>query len=474
MIGTLAGDRVVMREVHRFANGPMNVLGRLYWNAGRLLEEIKTALGLCAREHIGLAGIGIDTWGVDYGLISAAGELLGLPRHYRDPRTRGGIERAAKVVARREIYASTGVQFMELNTLYQLLADRDEDPDRLEATASLLFMPNLLNFWLTGERCAEESIASTSQMFDPRARAWARPLIERLGLPVEILPTVVPSGSEVGRLTSGVAEEVGLGRIPVIAPACHDTGCAVAAAPGSGDGWAYISCGTWSLVGAELDQPICTEAAHQANFTNELGVGGTVRFLKNVPGLWLLQECQREWAARGIRCSHEELDALARGARGFSSQFDPDHPSLTGFGDMSSRIGQLAGVNASDVGLVVRGILESLALKYRVVVEDLERLTGRTVSKVHMVGGGIQNTLLCELAACALQRPVLAGPVEATALGNVLVQAMAHGHVGSRGELREIVGRSSEIRTYAPRDEARWTEAVTAFRQLTARSHTSA
>jgi len=463
MLGSFDGTRVTLRELHRFANDPLTQGDGLYWNAPRLLDEIKHALSMCAKDRTQLAGVGIDTWGVDYALLSTSGETLGLPRHYRDTRTRGMIATSYGRVSREEIYDATGIQFMELNTLFQLLADQRDDPRRLESADTLLFISGLLNYWLTGEKSAEISIASTSQMFDPRRRAWAGSMLERFGLPQRILPPVVQSGTVIGPLRSDLARELGIPSIPVIAPACHDTACAVAATPGSGTDWAYISCGTWSLVGTELDAPICTPEAMLANFTNELGAGNTVRFLKNIPGLWLLQECKRAWASQGRVYDHAQCAAMALNAPALSVLIDPDDPSLAAYGDMPSLIRAApsrSGPAPSTDAQIVRCVLESLAIKHRLVIDELERLTGRAVRVIHMVGGGAQNAQLCQWTADATQRPVTAGPVEATALGNALLQATADGHVQSRQQLREIASSSFAPMRFEPQNTAAWSEAI--------------
>jgi len=463
MLGAFDGERVSLRELHRFPNGPVTLQDGLYWDAPRLLGEVRRALTLCAKGSIALSGVGIDTWGVDYALLSPAGEPLGLPRHYRDPRTRGMIDAAARIVPREEMYRATGIQFMEINTLFQLLADQRDDPRRLNGADRLLFVSGLLNFWLTGEKSAEVSIASTSQMFDPRAGVWAGPMLERFGLPVRVLPDVVPSGTVVGPLRRVLVEEWGVPATPVVAPACHDTACAVAATPGAGEDWAYISCGTWSLVGAELDAPICTPEAMRANFTNEIGVGGTVRFLKNIPGLWLLQECKRAWDVQGRAYEYAQFGTMAASAPALRCLIDPDDPSLAGFGDMPALIRAAAarfGPAPQSDAEVVRCILESLAIKHRLVIDELERLTGRTVRLIHMVGGGARDSLLCQWTANATGRRVLAGPVEATALGNVLLQAVACGRLRCREQIRTVVRASSETVVYAPCDPAPWQAAI--------------
>lgn len=463
VLGTVAGARLELREIHRFPNSPVRMLDRLYWDVPGLLREIKAALGRCGGGST-LAGIGIDTWGVDFGLLGRGGDLLDLPRHYRDARNRGMMERAFERVPRDELYARTGIQFLPFNTLFQLLAVAASPTRWLDLADRLLLMPDLLTYWLTGVAEAERSISSTSQMVNARTRTWDAELLARLGLPARILPPIRETGTVAGPLLPEVAEEVGLPAVPVIRTAAHDTAAAVAAVPAQGDDWAYISCGTWSLVGVELPAPLITPEALAANFTNEAGVGGTIRFLRNVAGLWLVQECQRTWEAAGQPASFAQLAELASAAAPRAAFIDPDDPRFADPGDMPRRIQDACAARGQPVpqtpGQIVRCILDSLALRHRTVLQQIEQLTGRRVRTVHLVGGGVQNELLCQLTADAAGRPVVAGPVEATAAGNILVQALAHGHVRSLAEIRQVVARSAALKHYEPRDTAGWDEAA--------------
>lgn len=467
VVGSFDGQKLGLTEVHRFLNGPIELPTGLHWDAPRLFAEVKRSLSLAPQSHAPLSGVGIDTWGVDYGLLSSTGALLGPPHHYRDPRTHGLMGEAFKLVPRNRIYARTGIQFMPLNTLYQLLADSRSGG--LGAAHTLLFMPDLLHYWLTGIRRSEHTIASTSQMYDPSASAWTNDILNALDLPTRILPDVAAPGTPVGPILPSLAQETGIGPITVIAPASHDTASAVAAVPGIGDDWAYISSGTWSLVGRELAAPICTPQALAANFTNERGVGNTIRFHKNIAGLWLVQECQRLWAARGRTYTFEALCQIALAAPPLATLFDPDDPSLADFGDMPARIRALcarAGQAPRDSdGALVRCILECLALKCRAVIDSLETLTG-PVRTIHIVGGGVQNTLLCRFTADATARPIIAGPVEATAAGNVMTQALAHGRVSSLGDIRAVISASFRPTLYEPRDASAWAAAYGRFRAL--------
>lgn len=461
VLGTLRGGRLELREIGRFANGPVNLLGTLHWDALSIMQNLKRLIAAAAEVAGGaLDGIGVDTWGVDYALIGSDGELLGNPYHYRDARIRGMFDQAFKLVPREEIFRRTGVQFMEINTLYQLLATARAQSPALAAAAHLLMIPDLFHYWLTGESVGEFTIATTSQCYDPRAGDWARDMLARMDIPTGIFLPIIPPGTVLGPLAKSVADETGL-RAPVIAPASHDTASAVAAVPACGQDWCYISSGTWSLMGVEVPQPVITDASLRYNFTNEGGVAGTYRFLKNIGGLWLVQESRRTWEREGQAMSYDELAALAAASAPLVSVIEPDHESFLHPGDMPARIRQFCAATGQaqpqSVGAVVRCILESLALKYRWVLQRLEEMLGRRIERVHIVGGGTQNWLLSQFAADAMQRPVIAGPVEATAIGNIMVQAIAAGVVGSGGvsaesvaEAREIIATSFPTTTYEP------------------------
>jgi len=472
-LGTFDGERLSCREVHRFPNGPVEILGNLHWDVLRLYEEIKEGLGRCARAIEGtLSGIAVDTWGVDFALLDRRGCLLENPYHYRDRRTEGMMEVAFQRVPREEIYFRTGIQFMPINTLYQLLSMTVARTPVLEVAATLLMMPDLFTFWLGGEKACEFTDATTTQCFDPRSGRWAIDLLGRLGIPTHIWPAVVPPGTVVGTLREEIQEEVGLGPVPVIATASHDTASAVAAVPADGERFAYISSGTWSLVGAEIPAPLITDRSLAWNFTNEGGVGGRFRLLKNVMGLWLLQECRRTWTQQGEVLSYEDLMVLAEMAPPFGPLIDPDREEFLRPGNMPMKIQSFctrAGQNVPhEKGEIVRCILESLALKSRWVIEQLEALLGYQLVPVHIVGGGARNRLLCQMTADATGKPVVAGPTEATAMGNLLVQAMALGHLTSLDEIREVVRASSECVLYEPHPDGRWDEAYARFIQLLA------
>jgi rhamnulokinase len=485
VLGSLDGGRLTLEEKHRFPNPTGRLNGHLHWNLLAQWEELKTGLrraaGTEGRRDLAPAkapeihGIGVDTWGVDFGLLNRDGDVLGDPFHYRDSRTDGVMERAFQAVPRDKMFAATGIQFMQFNTLFQVLAMRYANSQLLDGAQTLLFVPDLFNYLFTGQRKAEFSIASTSQMIDPNTGTWATGLLEQLGVPTQILPEIVPSGTVLGPLRPDVAAECGVGPIPVIAPASHDTASAVAAvpaAPGSGStsDWCYISSGTWSLMGVETDKPLLGEKALRYNYPNEGGVGGTIRFLKNIMGLWLVQECRRHWQKEGYDHGYAELTEMAARSRGFGPVLDPDHKPFGLPGDMPNKIDRFCRDTGQKTpatrGETVRACLESLALAYRRTIDGLEDVLGRKINVIHIVGGGSRNELLNQMTADACARPVVAGPVEATAIGNVLVQAMATGDVKSLEQAREIVRASFEVKRFEPRDTKQWDEAYGRFRDV--------
>jgi rhamnulokinase len=460
VLGLFDGSRLRLESVHRFPNNPVRTLDTLHWDVLHLHGEMLATLRRCAAEHGPIDSLGVDTWGVDFALLGRGGTLLGNPRHYRDPHTEGAMEAAFKRVPRPEIFRQTGLQFMRFNTLFQLLAlQRDRSP-LLDVAENLLFMPDLFHYFFTGIKVNESTDASTSQLYDPSTKSWAFELTKMFGLPERILGTLVAPGTILGPLRSGVASDTGLNPALVIAPASHDTASAVAAVPARGTSWAYISSGTWSLMGAELPGPLINDRVAEYNFTNEGGVNGTIRFLKNIMGLWLVQECRRTWERQGQAYSYDELARLAGQAPPFGSLVNPDHENFllppnmpVALADFCRRTGQPA---PAEPGAVVRCALESLALRYRWTLDRLEELLGRRLDVIHVVGGGSQNALLCQLTADACNRPVHAGPVEATAIGNVLVQGLGLGILGSLDEAREVVRNSFEVRTYLPEQPDVW------------------
>lgn len=470
-----APERIDWQELHRFDNGPVAAGTALCWDAPRLFEELRAGLRACRGRRI--AALGVDTWGVDFGLLDARGELLAPPRHYRDPRNEAAMTTVLERIPRGRIFASTGIQFMPLNTLYQLAATAAAGDALLERAERLLFMPDLLNHWLTGRAHSEATIASTSQAMKAGTHAWDLDLLEQVGVPTRIMPEIRATGTIAGPLREPLAAELAQLDVPVVLTAGHDTAAAVAAVPAQGDDWAYISSGTWSLVGVELAAPLLGDAALAANFTNEAGVAGTVRFLKNVAGLWLLQECRRRWSEVGSGFTFEQLAADAAQARPLHSLIDPDDPRFTPPGDMPARIAQacreLDQPVPADPGALARCILDSLALRYDQVLRTITELTGRAIRTVHVVGGGARNILLNRLIAAATGCRVVTGPVEATGLGNAAVQAIAVGQLPDVAAARRLIAASTQLRRFEPpTDESesrRWAEARQRFARLTAR-----
>jgi rhamnulokinase len=467
VLGLFDGSRLQLEVVHRFPNGPVRTLDTLHWDVLRLWGEMLVGLRKAVADRGGIDALGVDTWGVDFALLGRGGTLLGNPRHYRDPHTEGYPDEAFRTVSRLDIYRQTGLQFMRFNSLYQLLALRRDRSPLLDVADTLLMMPDLFHYWFTGIKVNEHTDVSTSQMYDPTAKGWAFGLLRALDLPTGMFGTIVQPGTVLGPLRPAVASETGAVPVPVVLPGSHDTASAVAAVPARGGSWCYISSGTWSLMGAELPAPLISEKTLEHNFTNEGGVGGTIRFLKNIMGLWLVQECRRSWERAGLNYTYEELTRLAEAAPSFAALVDPDHSSFwlppsmpAALGEFCKRTGQPA---PAEPGAVVRCALESLAMRYRWVLERLEELLGRRIDVIHVVGGGCQNALLNQLAADACNRPVVAGPVEATAIGNVLAQMIGLGVLGSLAEGREVVRRSFEVTTFEPRQSERWGEPYQRF-----------
>lgn len=455
MLATLSHHLLELQELHRFANVPVRLPAGLYWNTFGLFQEIKQGLRSAARATDGLDGVAIDTWGVDFGLVGADGALIDNPRHYRDARTVGMMEQAFAVAPRAEIFQRTGIQFMELNSLYQLYAAHRQAPWVLEAARRLLFMPDLFNYFLTGAMRAERTIASTSQFYDPAGKQFAVDLLRKLGIPAGLPAELIEPGTRLGAVLPQVAGECGLTRgTQVYTTASHDTASAVAAVPAAaGSRWCYISSGTWSLMGMELAQPLINEGSLAANFTNEVGVAGSIRFLKNIPGLWLLQECRRAWALEGKDYGYEELTAMAAAAHPSETVLDLEEFYAAGQSAEKVRAycrktGQQA---PRDDGEVCRTIFYSLAVRYRDALKVLEGLTSRAVDVIHIVGGSSRNGLLNQLTADVTGRRVVTGPVEATAAGNALVQAMGAGQIKSLDELRDVVRRSFQVEEFLPK-----------------------
>ncbi len=463
MLGTIVAGKLALQEVHRFSNGPIDVKGTLRWDFDRLLTEIKKGIGQAVQQADGeIRGIGVDTWGVDFGLIDANGQLIEPPYHYRDSRTNGMMDKTFERMPKRDVYQSTGIQFMQLNSLYQLLAMRLAGSPALDETDKLIFIADLISYFLCGKVFGEYTLASTSQMMDMTTGKWSGPIFEKLDLPIGIMPEIVMPGTVVGELTDAVATEIGCPKIPVIAIGAHDTASAVLGVPGAGSNWAYLSSGTWSLMGVELSRAIVDDKSFQYEFTNEGGVENTIRLLKNIMGLWLVQECKRQWQREGQDLSYSELAEMAGKAKPFHGLIDCDCSDFLAPGDMTTRINQhlteTGQTPTDDKGQMVRLILESLALKYRHTIEAIEDVTGTEIDVLHIVGGGIQNELLCQFAANATGKKVVTGPIEATASGNILMQAKAAGQIQSIAEARQVVRDSFTLKEYEPQEAAVWAQ----------------
>ncbi len=468
MLGRFDGERIAVDELHRFPNPGVSVLGSLHWDALGLYQQMLGGMqGATSADPV---SVGVDTWGVDFALLDAAGQLVGNPFCYRDPRTSGKMAEALEVVSRKQVFECTGLQFMEINTVFQLYAMLGTSA--LDSARSLLMMPDLFHYWFTGERVCEFTDATTSQCYDPRRRQWAWPVIEGLGLPTGIFGEVVDPGTVLGSLRSAIRDEFGLPAMRVVAPGSHDTASAVAAVPAASGDWAYLSSGTWSLLGVEASEPHVTETVLAKNFTNEGGVERKTRLLKNICGLWLLEECRREWSKDGNVASYEDLIAAAAASKPFRSVIDVDSPGFVRPGRMPARIADAClrtGQPAPEtVGQFARAIFEGLALKYRLVLEDLAAITGKRPDVLNIVGGGSQNAMLCQFATDACGIPVVAGPVEATAVGNVLVQAIAAGRIGSLAEGREVVANSYPLARYETNSGSSglWSDAAGVLRSI--------
>lgn len=471
VVGEYDGYLLRLGEVHRFANEPVMTNGSLNWDILRLYHELKQGVGRCMKAGFkDIASIGIDAWGVDFGLLDSAGRLLGNPVHYRDVHTQGILEEAFDIIPQKELYELTGIQFLEFNTLFQLLSMKRKGLGNLDKAETLLFIPDLLRYFLTGEKSTEYTIASTSQMLDAQRSGWAFDLLDRFGLPADILSEIVDAGTMAGRLSEAVSTELGTAGIPVVAAAEHDTASAIISVPALEGRYAYLSSGTWSLLGVETASPVINDSASRLNYTNEGGLGGNTRLLKNIMGLWIYQECKKEWDRAGGNDSFDALEAGAAAAAPFTALIDPDDISFLRPGHMTDMIrvyclktGQKPPATKPQM---VRCILESLALKYRMAIEGLEEILGYKLPVLHIVGGGCKNTILSQFTANATGRPVITGPVEATATGNIITQLLALGEVGNVFEGRELVRRSFPVTEYLPADTALWEEAYCKFIRL--------
>ncbi|MFB9277078.1 rhamnulokinase [Cohnella cellulosilytica] len=471
LLGRLTDGRIEVEELHRFSNDPVQVGDRLYWDILRLYHEIKQGLLKAKHRGIDLQSMGIDSWAVDFGFIGKNGELDGNPYHYRDRHTEGAMERVMAEIPAAVIFARTGIQFLPFNTIYQLYALKQAKSPLLRESSRLLMIPDLLRYFLTGEMHNEFTNATTTQLYNPVKDDWDAELLRMLELPKSWFGRVLKPGELAGKLKPSVCEELGVDPVPVYAVAEHDTGSAVVAVPATEKSFAYLSCGTWSLMGTEVDKPVLHDLAQKLNFTNEGGFGNTFRLLKNIMGLWILQECRREWEREGRSYSFPELVRLASDAKPLASFIDPDDDLFLPPGDMPARIEQYCARTGQEapgtVGEIVRCILESLALKYRCVFEMTQRLSGQRFGGLHMVGGGIQNTLLCQWTANAIGKPVWAGPSEGSAIGNLVVQWIAQGAFADIWEARRAIRESFPVETYEPSDSELWVGAYRRFLTLT-------
>ncbi len=468
MVAELSDGRIIMQEIHRFTNDPVLVHGTMYWDVLRLYHEIKQSL-IKAKPY-DVESVSIDTWGVDFGLLDKEGRLLENPIHYRDARTHGMIERSSQWIDQERLYERTGNQLMEINTAFQLLSLKEQRPDLLERSERLLMMPDLFHYLLSGKCCAECSIASTTQLFDQRKQDWAQDVISALGLSRHLFADVVPSGTRVGTLSEILCAELDISPIQVIATCGHDTQCAMAAVPTQKEEFAFLSCGTWSLLGCELTQPMINEASKHGNITNEQGYGGKTSFLKNIVGLWLLQESRRQWMREGKEYSFVQLGKMAAEAKGFQCFVDPDDPIFTPAGNLPKRIQEYCARShqtiPQSVGEITRCIYDSLALKYKQTLRELENCIGRKFDVLHMIGGGIQDQFLMAMCADACGIPVVCGPIEATALGNVVIQMITQGIIHDLKEARALIERSEPLRRYEPRDPAQWDMIERVYREM--------
>ena len=471
MFGYLEDGQMKLEEIHRFSNDPVHVCKTMYWDVLRLFYEIKQ--GLLKAKKVGeVLSIAVDTWGVDFGILDRRGKLLENPVHYRDGRTRGMLKKGCEQIGAERFYQITGTQFMEINTVFQMMAWKEKNPESLSEMAdTMLLMPDLFHYFLCGKRAAEMSIASTTQMLDIRKRTWSKEILEQLGLPMGILPEIVESGTVLGTVSESICEELEIAPSKVIAVAGHDTQCAMAAVPAKEKDFLFLSCGTWSLLGSELDEPVISSIAFQKGITNEIGYGGKIAFLKNMIGLWMIQESRRQWIKEGKTYSFSELECLAQKEEPFTCFVDPDDPVFSPAGNIPERIRTYCKKTGQKVpetvGQIIRCINESLALKYRTAVNEVEQCAGKTYNTIYMVGGGIKSQMLCQMTANACKREVIAGPQEATALGNAAIQLMTLGKITDITEARALIARSEPITVYQPESKKQWDEAYEKFLEVT-------
>ena len=476
VMGEYDGKKLALTELHRFSNDPVMLGGTFYWDFLRLFYEIRAGIGKAV--HAGnrdIKSLGIDTWGVDFGLLDGGGKLLGNPLHYRDKGNAGIPEKLFETVGRKELYRRTGLQMQNFNTIFQLYRIALESPEDLGRARTMLNMPDLFNYFLTGGTASEYSIASTTQLLNSGTKNWDFELIGKLGLPGRLFRPIVEPGTKIGSLTPSVCEELGAPPFDVYAVAGHDTGSAVAAVPArAGENYAYLSCGTWSLLGIESDVPIVSEKALAYNYTNEGGYGGKIRFLKNIVGLWLMQECRRQWEREGDSMTFRDIDRLTAKADSLARFIDPDYAPFMLPGNMPARIAEYCVKTGQtppqDKGGVSRCITESLALKYRRTLQELEEIKGEKIGGIHIIGGGVKDKLLCQYTANATKKTVFAGPIEATALGNIAVQLIACGEFRNLAEARGAIASSFPADVYEPQETEKWDAAYERFLSVTGKA----
>lgn len=469
IVGVFDGEKIELREVHRFSNDPVKINGTFYWDVQRLFFEIKQGI-LKAKEDGGFDSIGIDTWGVDFGLLRKDGTLVENPVHYRDARNDGMVEFAKKYMSQEEMYDITGIQFMDFNTIFQLLSLKENRPYILEEADKLLFMPDLLSYMLSGVKSTEYSIATTSQMVDLKTRNWSDKILDTFGIKKDLLTDIVPTGAVIGQLSDDICEELGVPKADVISVASHDTQSAITAAPCEYEDFAFISCGTWSLFGTEVKEPIINDASKKLNVTNEGGYDYTIAFLKNICGLWLIQESRRQWIREGKEYSYAELEKMALECEPFKCFIDPDAPEFAPMGNIPERVRKYCEKTGQyvpqTVGEIMRCIYESLALKYRLTFDGIKDCTEKEYDRIHVMGGGTKDKLLLQMTAQSCNVNVYGGPIEATALGNIAVQLMSSGAISDIKEARKIIAQGENLKLYTPNDRDDWENAYETFKQI--------
>ena len=469
IVGVFDGDKIELREVHRFSNDPVKINGTFYWDVQRLFFEIKQGI-LKAKVDGGFDSIGIDTWGVDFGLLRKDGTLVENPVHYRDARNDGMVELAKKYMSHEEMYDITGIQFMDFNTIFQLLSLKENRPYILEEADKLLFMPDLLSYMLSGVKSTEYSIATTSQMVDLKTHDWSDKILDTFGIKKDLLTPIVPTGAVIGQLSDDICEELGVPKADIISVASHDTQSAITAAPCENDDFAFISCGTWSLFGTEVKEPILNEASKKLNVTNEGGYDYTIAFLKNICGLWLIQESRRQWIREGKEYSYADLEKMALECEPFKCFIDPDAPEFAPMGNIPKRVQEYCEKTnqyvPQTVGEIMRCIYESLAMKYRYTFDGIKDCTGKDYDRIHVMGGGTKDKLLLSMTAQSCNVDVYGGPIEATALGNIAVQLMSSGAISDIKQARKIIADGENLKLYTPDNRDEWENAYSTFKKI--------